>query len=121
MPSYPLLPGVFAESAVLQTTGSTNNTCKPGCVSLDLLAGLAGLQDNCVCLTNTLTDLQQGLGITRQVRGSAALELFEMIQMCMAGMCRECCIYGYPSRKCFGMCKDGVCRECCIYGALLCC
>jgi hypothetical protein len=60
---------------VLQTSGSTNNTCKPGCVSLDILAGLAGLQDNCVCLTNTLTDLQQGLGITRQVCGDAASEL----------------------------------------------
>lgn len=54
------------ESTVLAGSGSTNNTCKPGCVSLDLLAGLAGLQDNCICLTNTLTDLQQGLGITRQ-------------------------------------------------------
>jgi hypothetical protein len=44
-------------------------------VSLDLLAGLAGLQDNCICLTNTLNDLQQGLGTTRQVRrGSNARE-----------------------------------------------
>jgi hypothetical protein len=60
---------------VLAGSGSANNTCKPGCVSLDFLAGLAGLQDNCICLTNTLNDLQQGLGTTCQVRASCCVLL----------------------------------------------
>ncbi|KAF6251691.1 hypothetical protein COO60DRAFT_1558039 [Scenedesmus sp. NREL 46B-D3] len=53
------------DATVLATSGSANNTCEPGCVSLDLLAGLAGLQDNCICLSNTVAGLKRGLDITR--------------------------------------------------------
>eukprot|EP00775_Hariotina_reticulata_P004610 gene4610-4864_t len=44
----------------------SNKTCPPGCASLDFLAGLAGLNDNCLCITATITDLQSGLQSVQQ-------------------------------------------------------
>lgn len=46
----------------------TSANCQPGCISLDFLAGLAGLESTCVCLTKTITDVQNGLRTTKQVR-----------------------------------------------------
>lgn len=45
----------------------TSSNCQPGCISLDFLAGLAGLDSTCICLTKTITDVQHGLQATKQV------------------------------------------------------
>jgi hypothetical protein len=52
--------------AVAARTPSSAN-CQPGCISLDFLAGLAGLDSTCICLTNTITNVQHGLQATQQV------------------------------------------------------
>lgn len=59
---------VCAELAVA-TAASTPAaaSCAPGCISLDFLAGLAGLNSTCICLTNTITNVQHGLQATKQV------------------------------------------------------
>lgn len=50
---------------VAAKTPSSDN-CKPGCISLNFLAGLAGLDSTCICLTNTINHVQQGLHATQQ-------------------------------------------------------
>lgn len=42
-------------------------TCKPGCLSLGLLAGLAGLDSTCLCITDTILEVQHSLQQTQRV------------------------------------------------------
>jgi hypothetical protein len=46
----------------------SQKTCPAGCASLDFLAGLAGLTDNCLCITRSISGLQDGLRSVLAVR-----------------------------------------------------
>jgi hypothetical protein len=67
----PCSPAALLAVNVAAKTPSSDN-CKPGCISLNFLAGLAGLDSTCICLTNTINHVQQGLHATQQVRSSPA-------------------------------------------------
>lgn len=62
----PVVARCAAVNVAAKTPSSDN--CKPGCISLNFLAGLAQLDSTCICLTNTITNVQHGLAATQQVR-----------------------------------------------------
>lgn len=70
LPTLLLLVGLPASVPAVATAARmpTSANCQPGCISLNFLAGLAGLESTCICLTKTITDVQYGLRATKEVR-----------------------------------------------------
>jgi hypothetical protein len=65
----------------------TSANCQPGCISLDFLAGLAGLDSTCICLTKTITDVQHGLRATKEVCVTRVLQRgCAVLPACIWGM-----------------------------------
>jgi hypothetical protein len=65
LPAPPLACRSLATVSLAAGTPASS-PCQPGCISLDFLAGLAGLDTTCLCIQNTITAVQQHLQSTKQ-------------------------------------------------------